>query len=107
MFDSSGGSAVGGIRISTRSTARSAQLRWAAHRDWPDGTYALTRTRNTEADAVRRIQNDHKCLGPVCLRLLVVCITAHDFELRGRHRRYCKAPDWPQEGTASALAVTQ
>lgn len=80
---------------STETVGKSAQARFAVRRDWPDGGHEFIRARTTEADAARQLVHDRDFWrrGPVRPRLSVVLISAHDFDLHGRHRRMCKAPD--------------
>lgn len=80
---------------STASVGKSAQVRFAVRRDWPDGGHEFIRARITEADAERQLVHDRDFWrrGPVRPRLSLVLISAHDFDLHGRHRRMCKAPD--------------
>ncbi|MDT5027737.1 MAG: hypothetical protein QOE61_4163 [Micromonosporaceae bacterium] len=88
---------------SARSAGRLSQVRWAVRRDWPDGTHEFIRARDTESDAQHQAQGDRdfwrRC--PMRPRLSVVRISVHDFDLHGRHRHNCKAPDCPQQDPAA------
>jgi hypothetical protein len=76
----------------------SSTVRWAVRRDWPDGTHEFVRACDTEAGADRQLEKDRVFWrpGPMRPELSVVCVSAHDFALHGRHRRDCKAPDCPR-----------
>jgi hypothetical protein len=89
--------------VNARSTGKSAQVRWAVRRDWPDGTHEFIRARDNETDALRQMESDHEFWrrGPMRPPLSVVRISVHDFELHGRRRRDCKAPDCPQQDSAA------
>lgn len=75
-----------------------ANASWAVRRDWSDGAHEFIRRRDTEIAALGELERDQKYWrrNPLRPQLSVVTISASDFELHGRHRRSCKAPDCPR-----------
>jgi hypothetical protein len=91
-------------RSASHIDVRSASVlraRWAVRRDWPDGLHEYIQLCDTETEVLMQLECDcnYWRRGPLRPRLSVVRISVHDFELHGRYRRECTAPDCPQAST--------
>ena len=99
-------------RIAWYSMARrsprpsSASVVWAVRRDWPDGSHELVRARMSEEAARGQLVGERAFWrpGPVRPSLSVVQLSAHEFRLHGRHRRFCSAPDCASAAIAATVA---
>ena len=83
-------------RTQTVTPPSSSTVVWAVRRDWPvDGTHEFVCPRSSERAARRQLDRDRAYwrAGPIRPRLSVVQLSAHEFALHGRARRFCRAPD--------------